>query len=309
MKSIVFVHGLSNKPEESYLHQLWKRKLAHGDGLDCDTDGIATAMSYWADVLYAAPDTNLAEYEATESEALTDAPSVQQSFSLNCVGADPKLRRLSIALGVDPDNLVVPEVSPDEIAAVHYERIPVPAWLRKRLMVHLVRDAYLYFHNEQFTPREGITFRVRHELRRRFMECLRAIADRGVPVVVAHSMGTIIAYDCLLHEPDCPTIGGLITIGSPLGLDEVQDFFPGWTRQNGFPAEKLKGTWVNIYDPLDPVVGLDPLFANDYRQGGAAVVLDVREDSWGTWRHSVSKYLQGQLLRQHLRKMLEGTAP
>jgi hypothetical protein len=78
------------------------------------------------------------------------------------------------------------------------------------------------------------------------------------PRVVSHSMGTIIAYDCLMHEPDCPPVDGLLTIGSPLAVDEVQDFFPNWTRDDGFPSKKLHGPWVNVFDPLDVVAGADP---------------------------------------------------
>src|SRR5581483_9631034 len=101
--------------------------------------------------------------------------------------------------------------------------------LRYRIMARFVRDAHHYFFNVDFAPRPGASFRVRDELRRRFMECLRSRQGDGPLVVVSHSMGTVIAYDCLMHEPDCPPVDGLMTIGSPLGLDEVQDFFPRWS--------------------------------------------------------------------------------
>lgn len=309
MASIVFIHGLANKPEANYLFELWKRKLAHGEGIDADGEGVACAMSYWADVLYPAPDTNLADYESAGSEALADATQVQRTETFSAIAADPKARKLAIALGVDPDDLQAEEPTEEEVDAVRHERVPVPAWLRKRLMARFVRDAYLYFHNESFSPRPGETFQVRDELRRRFIDRLRAAEGEGPLVVLSHSMGTIIAYDCLMHEPDCPPIDGLMTVGSPLGLDEVQDFFPAWTRNNGFPSARLNGSWVNIYDPLDAVAGLDPLFANDYQKDGIPVIKDVREDNWGTWRHSISKYLQGRLLRQHLAAMLGVTWP
>jgi hypothetical protein len=118
-------------------------------------------------------------------------------------------------------------------------------------------------------------------------------------------MGTIIAYDCLMHEPDCPPIDGFMTIGSPLGIDEVQDFFPSWSRADGFPSAKLHGPWINVYDPLDAIACLDPCLANDFRRAGQPVIEDVREDNWGTWRHSISKYLQGKLLRANVAKMLK----
>ena len=74
-----------------------------------------------------------------------------------------------------------------------------------------------------WSPRDDVTFQVRDELRRRFVDRLKAAAAEAPVVVVSHSMGTIIAYDCLMHEPDCPPVAGLITVGSPLGLDEVHE--------------------------------------------------------------------------------------
>src|SRR5882672_4242533 len=68
MAFIVFSHGLDNKPKEDYLYALWKRKLAHDDGLDIDSDGVASSLNYWADVLYPSPDENLAAYESVASD-------------------------------------------------------------------------------------------------------------------------------------------------------------------------------------------------------------------------------------------------
>jgi hypothetical protein len=303
MGHVVFVHGLDNKPEPDYLYQLWKRKLAHDDGLNLVDCGASSAMNYWADVFYASPDTNLAAYESALGgvECLTSA-----NGDLNHLEHkdDERIRRLARSLDVDPD--AVEEIQPTktEVLAVQQERVPVPAWLRTRIMARFVRDAHHYFFNVEFSPRAGATFKVRDELRRRFMDRLRSREGEGPLVVVSHSMGTFIAYDCLMHEPDCPPIDGLMTIGSPLGLDEVQDFFPNWTRADGFPSAKLKGPWVNVFDPLDPVAGGDPHLANDYMRGGQPVVEDLREDNWGTWRHSISKYFQGKLLRGRLATML-----
>ena len=46
MAHVVLIHGLDNKPEADYLHQLWLRKLAHEEGLDLETSGVGSAMSY-----------------------------------------------------------------------------------------------------------------------------------------------------------------------------------------------------------------------------------------------------------------------
>ena len=311
MAHVVFVHGLDNKPEAEYLHKLWLRKLAHEDGLDLDTCAATSGMSYWADVLYEAPDTNLAAYESViEPIEMLDGGGVSPIALGDLSPEDAaRMRRLAARFDLDPENLTEAPVPPEELLAVRHERIPVPAWLRKRVMARFVKDAHHYFFNVEFSPRNNARFRVRDELRRRLVEKISAAGQEPPVIVVSHSMGTIIAYDCLMHAPDCPPIDGLMTIGSPLGLDEIQDFFPRWTRDNGFPSEKLRGPWVNIYDPLDVIAAFDPRLANDFRRSGKPVIEDIREDNWGNWRHSISKYLQGKLLRASLAGLLGAPWP
>jgi hypothetical protein len=307
MAHALFIHGLDNKPEADYLYQLWKRKLAHEDGPDLDGNGIGSAMAYWADVFYASPDTNLAAYEsaAGDIETLDEGPTPPLDLARAPRDHAARVRRLADKVGVDPEAPSDYGPSAAEVAAVRQERVPVPEWLRKRIMSRFVRDAHHYFYNQECTPREGCRYLARDEMRKRVLDGLKAGAAQRPLVVVSHSMGTIMAYDCLMHEPDCPEVDGLMTVGSPLGLDEVQDFFPSWSRANGFPSAKLKGAWVNVYDPLDVVAGFVPRFAGDFMRDGLPVVEDVREDNWGTWRHSISKYLQGKLLRGQLAKMLK----
>jgi hypothetical protein len=119
-------------------------------------------------------------------------------------------------------------------------------------------------------------------------------------------MGTVIAYDCLKRVPDCPRIDGLMTVGSPLGLDEVQHCLkPQWSKVDGFPDDKLSGPWVNVFDRLDVVAAGDPQLTNDYKRAGREAVIDVHEPNWGRWRHDISKYLSGPLLRQHVADLLK----
>ena len=305
MAYVVFVHGLDNKPESGYLHQLWKRKLGHDNGVDLDANGVAGAMVYWADVFYPEPDTNLAAYERAAGDIELCATPLQP-WTAGAASAEEmaRVRRLAERCGVDL-SAGAADPDADEVAAVQQERVPVPAWLRYRVMARLVRDAHHYFFNLECAPREGACYRARDEIRRRFVEALRAGDAQRPLIAVTHSMGTMIAYDCLKHVPDCPPLDGLITIGSPLGLDEVQDFYPSWSRDDGFPTERLLGPWVNVYDPLDVVAGLQPKLAPDFRRRGDPVVNDVREDNWGTWRHSISKYLQGPSLRGHVSRLLD----
>ena len=160
---------------------------------------------------------------------------------------------------------------------------------------------YFLFDKTYILPKSNKTYQVRSELRMRLTKDLQEASTRGGKVViVSHSMGTMIAYDVLRNVEDCPQVDTLITLGSPLGISEVQDELKGLDAVNiDFPATKLNH-WINIYDQLDPVCGLDPRLNNDYLQVNGKSVLDIKESNWGSWRHNIGHYLSGKLLREQL---------
>jgi pimeloyl-ACP methyl ester carboxylesterase len=159
--------------------------------------------------------------------------------------------------------------------------------------------------DKPFTRSDGEVFQVRKVLQDRLIEDLRkARASAERVVLISHSMGTMIAYDCLRNRPDCPQLDGLITLGSPLGLDEVQDGLrPTGQRTVDFPAERLTGEWVNVYDRFDPVCAANPHLANDYLDGRRERVTDLNEQNWGEWRHTITHYLKGPQFRATLRRL------
>jgi pimeloyl-ACP methyl ester carboxylesterase len=209
--------------------------------------------------------------------------------------------KLAVPLAVEAAVEAVPAPARDQL-----ERVPLPWPVKERLMKKLLRDVHHYLFNVEQSPRPGATYRVQDEIRGRMIRTLTEGAARPGPhIVVSHSMGTVIAYDCLKRVPDAPAVAGLMTIGSPLGLDEIQDKLkPEWSRAGGFPHERVRGGWVNVFDRLDPVAGFDPSLANDYRKSGEPVVDDVNEQNHGTWRHDIGKYLGGAQLRGKLRGLL-----
>lgn len=79
-------------------------------------------------------------------------------------------------------------------------------------------------------PKES--FLVRDTVRIRGLDALRAADMAPRPhVVVGHSLGSVIAYDLLRNVASAPVLDGMLTLGSPLGLDEVQGRLdPGWSR-------------------------------------------------------------------------------
>jgi hypothetical protein len=118
-------------------------------------------------------------------------------------------------------------------------------------------------------------------------------------------LGTVIAYDCLKNVNECPQIQSLITVGSPLGMSEMQDkLMPGYTAENGYAYEKIIGEWHNVYDSVDIVSRADPILRNDYLQNGKERIIDIRQKNGGVWTHGMLKYAAQIELRGVLRKEL-----
>jgi hypothetical protein len=312
MPHVTFIHGIGNKPAPEELSRNWLGTLAQY-GLDLDAQGVSSSFVYWADFLYPSPVVSEVDYESATDVEDGSVPDIGMRWMVEAKGDEAALVA-GLATKIGFQELAADEpVSPPVPAAATtgFERVPLPPWLKRRLMKILLRDVHHYLFNAQFSPRPGETYKIQDAIRTRAVEALAEGAAKEDPhVLVTHSMGTVIAYDCLKRVADCPAVDGLMTVGSPLGLDDIQDGLrPEWSRANGFPDDRLRGRWVNVYDPLDPVAGFDPNLANDYERDSASVVDDLREPNWGRWRHSISKYLAGEQLRARLAELLGLRSP
>lgn len=312
MPHITFIHGIANKPAKEVLLQNWIEELKEG-GLDLGANTVTSSMAYWADVVYASPLESSVAFESVDAELGTDAddadfewikslPDEQLMFS------EALIKKFELNL-LPPagDIKAMPDKPMDEERDYSFEAIPLPWFIKERVMKKLLKDTHHYLFNETFSPRPGESFEVQTELRKRFIDQL--IADKsefeGPFIVLSHSMGTVISYDCLKNIANCPSIDGYMTVGSPLGISEIHDNFkPKYSKKDAFPSEKLIGDWVNVYDRLDPVA-LDNKLANDYMKAGSKVIVDQRVKNSGRWRHSSFKYYGQPKLVEHLSKLLK----
>lgn len=318
MTHVVFVHGIANKPEPKELLRRYRAAVANGaEALDLGAEGIDTSLVYWADVMYtdATP--------ASEFESAVGLDSIEGVDAIDLVPGGEEspeeqewFKKIAERLELDDTTLVAGDLdekeepepeSKGENQPEYLERIPLPWFVKRRFLRLFLRDVHHYLFNTVSEPRPGEVYETQTVIRRRFVDALNAAGDDGGPlVVVAHSMGTVIAYDCLKRVSGCPEIDALITIGTPLGIDEVQDKLqPEWNRDDGFPSKRVSGSWANIYDSLDVVSRLDPKLANDFRKNKQAVVTDSTQDNGGIWRHDAEKYLRGPVFQTALMDVLD----
>lgn len=152
------------------------------------------------------------------------------------------------------------------------------------VLSHVTRDVFLYLTNQNV--RDGL-----HAL------VGEALAGSEPKIVVAHSLGTVLAYEMLARAPKDSNVLALITLGSPLGLKTVRKF----VRR---PLEKPEcvAVWKNAYDPSD-VVALYPLDKSTWNieppiENHSAVV--NHSDN----RHGIVGYLDDQVVADWIYRAL-----
>lgn len=309
MAHVTFIHGIANKPPADDLLRIWREALANAaEPLPLGDLGVTSSLVYWADLLYEKPDPDLAAHEGVlenTPQAVDgggDAPPPQPRNADEAAFIEGLRKRMT---GLSDAEIAAgpPPVPANPQGAL--ERVPLPWFLKKRVMNAFLRDVHHYLFDVVYAPPGRTPVPIQQTIRRRFVDALAAPAITRPHVVVSHSMGTVIAYDCLKRVGDCAGVDGLITLGSPLGLDEIQDKLqPEWSRLTGFPSDRVSGEWVNVFDRLDPVCGFDPVLANDYMKAGLPAVQDIAVQNDGAWRHSITKYLRQPSFCRALGRML-----
>lgn len=155
----------------------------------------------------------------------------------------------------------------------------VARWATPKLMVRDLAQVARYLARGE-KDASGLTLdsRVRNRLH-------EALGDAPA-VVVAHSLGTVVALEAL-HEHRAVT-PLLVTLGSPLSMRTVVR--PRLLPQPPRTPERVE-RWLNFWDK-DDIIAVRPLLERDVLANTAGVLpRSSRIDSDGIWVHSAGKYL------------------
>ncbi|MCP9956442.1 alpha/beta hydrolase [Streptomyces sudanensis] len=153
-------------------------------------------------------------------------------------------------------------------------------WLSARLTAGTLGQVARYL-NRGEPGQDGTTLDAR--IRRRVADCLDG---DGPTVVVAHSLGTVVALEALhAHRGEVPL---LITLGSPLGTRTA--VLPR-VRPQPPSTPACVGRWLNFWD-RDDIVAARPRLEEIVRPNASSVgPVSTRVDSDGAWVHPAAKYL------------------
>jgi hypothetical protein len=131
--------------------------------------------------------------------------------------------------------------------------------------------------NRYFKNRKNIGYEIRGQLK----QYLRPVLDKGEPVIIiGHSLGSIIAYDTLWELSHNESHSGkidLFTIGSPLGLNFVQNKLQGRQFQGKHKYPTNIRRWINLSSVGD-ITALDRCFKDDFGSMLELGIIDSIED-------------------------------
>ena len=296
-KTVLYIHGIGNKPTQEVLRCQWDKAL-FGRSM-----GERTRLAYWV---------NRERYPTPESGTCGDrdqGPTLNQAEQrvLGALGVAPSrddLDRLASTLAESPAEAAMLQNMLQELnAGAARSSGPgakglldkINEVLLKLISAALLQDVHDFFFDKQ---------------RREQME--RSLLDRlesggGPFVVVAHSQGSMIAYEVLRQlDPAKHDVALFVTIGSPLGLPSVRSMFKQSIKKKKLPFPPCVRHWYNVADRRDPVA-LDGNLSDDIENPGQRFSnlqgSDVNTDSPRN-PHSGSGYLSNLHVRAKVRDVV-----
>jgi hypothetical protein len=241
---IIGIHGLLNKPPYEVLQAWWTDAIAEGLYRNHNMSVRPPfEFAYWADIRNSRP-ISVEALEERYEKAAGQGPLARYN-----AGVADRARTVAQKWGgrvLDKEKeLFGLGTNVEELLGVKFD------------------DLADYYDKEE----------IRQQMRSRLSELLERHQDKKI-MLIAHSMGSIIAYDVLRAYGDSETlkIEHFITIGSPLGLPIVahkicKEFGVKQTPDN-------VQRWTNIADPGDRVA-LDCNLADEYQPNNGVQVADV----------------------------------
>jgi len=249
LPTVIYIHGIGNKPSAPILKTQWDRALF---GIDM---GARTRMAYWADLRYPQPSAGASAETVGATAVGSLSLELQDESFLGMLAPQSDEARIFVqnlglkmlsGAGQRPEYAGRVQAAAEMDARIlpGFLQRPVTEWITKLFL----KDVAAYFYASE--EKEAMRTRFRNVL----------LPQKQPYVVVAHSLGSVIAYDVLktLEPRSGVNVALLLTIGSPLGIAEVQ-------QNIVHPRQRPESTacWFNFFDRLDPVA-LDQQLKPDY---------------------------------------------
>ncbi|MEJ2049126.1 MAG: alpha/beta hydrolase [Calditrichota bacterium] len=251
---IIGIHGLGNKPPEPMLKKWWKLALREGlKAIGHPGVFFNFELVYWADVFHPVP---LAPKETDKkSEKYIEFPYVSATDFVTRP-PNPVRRRFLDFLEKKLDKIFL-----NEDMSVKFTGIT------DLIIRRYFKDLDLYYQTK-IKDQSDHDLPAKEIIRNRLITVLRKHSKDQI-LILAHSMGSIIAYEVLDKLGSEINIDTLVTFGSPLGQPLVMGkIVSEQTKEEEQPGslttpENVRRSWFNLSD-LEDKVAMNYNLADDF---------------------------------------------
>lgn len=261
-KVIIGMHGLGNKPAKRVLSNWWKKSMLEGLAkIGVEAELPEFDMIYWANVFNDRP--------SKVRRALPDDPyffhEPYTKSPVNYVKDDISIRRNVIDFLTRQMN----EVFLDEDKNLNF------SYLSDYVLKHYFHELSAYYH-EVCYDKNKIECMAKDLIRTKAVNTLRKYSDYDI-YLVAHSMGSIIAFDVLTFLVPEVNIHTFSSIGSPLGLPIVISKIASEYRMNGTEKVLMRTPpgitrhWYNFSD-LHDTIAFNYMLHDDFEANDNGIV-------------------------------------
>jgi len=275
--TVIYCHGIGNKPEERKLRSDWDRALFGAD------QGERTRMAYWVDRnRYPRPEGVGTRSVSIGNELGPEIPEAVLEKSILESDDSAASKKLVASLEKSIEQSRAKDLSKaaargnTRALAVESKGIWTPiTWAGSKLFLADVND---FLFNEK--KRSAMIQTVKDRIK----------TGGGPFVVIGHSQGSMVTYQALMELGRSVQVDLFVTLGSPLGLPQVTGELKKW-HNNKLPIPPGVKRWVNVTRAGD-VVCQDKSLGDEYKAAGKSV-LDFHIDDWD-WMpaaHNVGYYL------------------
>lgn len=259
-KIIIGIHGLGNKPPKETLQNWWKEAMLEGlrkTGKDFEFPEFE--LVYWADILHEKP----------LDETITDK---KHPLFLNDKYVPGKETKAGINHPIRKKILDWFDEAADKIflnddMTVNY------SFISSTIIHNYFKDLEAYYENEKINL-NGSSYFARDKIRNRIIEALKKHKKDDI-FLIAHSMGSIVAFDILTFNLPDFKINTFATIGSPLGIPFVRAKI-AQEKKVVLNDTKLKTpagvekNWYNFSD-LEDDVAINYSLKNDFDENESGI--------------------------------------
>jgi len=271
-KIIIGIHGLGNKPPKYLLEEWWR--LSINEGLKKIKSHFAEydfKLVYWADSLHPDP---LNPYEDDEDSELY----LSEKY-------EPATKEKKVKSNGYKENFInFFKKQRDKILFNETLHVKFPS-LTDLIIKHFFKDLDIYL-TQQCVEENKSDCLAQDIIRNKLADILQRHKDKDI-LLIAHSMGTIVAYEVLIDVEDEINIDSLITIGSPLGVPFIFEklkndgsIVAGEGRKLRTPENILTGwkSFADLDDKIARSADMSKLFKTNSHS--VAPVMEVVENDY-----------------------------